>query len=210
MSGHWHDRWERGRIGWHETHGNVLLRQCWPELRAGSRVLVPLCGKAFDLKWLADRGLEVHGVELSEIAIRAFFAENDLEYRFDNNAGLPAFAAIDQPITLHCGDIFDFIDRPFDAHFDRGALVALPRRTRPAYVRHMDGLLQAGAFRLLITLEYDQSRVEGPPYAVMADEVASYWPGLAREREALDTENFPPKFRAAGLQAITEVAWRTA
>ena len=49
------------------------------ELAAGSTVLVPLCGKAHDLAFLAERGHRVVGVELSEIAVRAVFSEHEFE-----------------------------------------------------------------------------------------------------------------------------------
>ena len=72
----WLERWRDGRTGWHETDGSALLKRHWPRLVRGSRVLVPLCGKSVDLLWLASQGLEVSGVEISGLAIRAFFDEN--------------------------------------------------------------------------------------------------------------------------------------
>ncbi len=57
------------------------LRKFWPGLAAGSRVLVPLCGKSVDLLWLVGQGCDVTGVELSEIAVRAFFAEAGIRLR---------------------------------------------------------------------------------------------------------------------------------
>ncbi len=58
----WKARWADGNTGWHEQAGNRFLRQWWPARADQSRVLVPLCGKALDLKWLAERGHEVVGV----------------------------------------------------------------------------------------------------------------------------------------------------
>jgi hypothetical protein len=73
-------RWEQGRTGWHEAIGSATLRQHWPQLPCGERVLVPLCGKTKDLIWLEARGLSVIGIELSRIAVEAIFAENRLSY----------------------------------------------------------------------------------------------------------------------------------
>jgi len=207
MSENWLGRWNEGRIGWHEADGNEGLRQCWPSLPEGSRVLVPLCGKAVDLLWLAGRGMRVSGVELSELAVKTFFADHGIEYARDDSGALPAYHAVDRPITLYCGDFFEFADQRHDAMYDRGALVALPCERRPDYVAHCSDLLRADAFRLVITLEYDQSVVDGPPFAVMPDEIGRYWPDLRRVREYHDTESFPPKFRAAGLESITEAVW---
>ena len=207
MSEDWLGRWEQGRIGWHEAAGNHGLQRYWPELPHGSRVLVPLCGKAHDLLWLAERGMSVTGVELSEIAVRAFFADHEIGFKVDDSGVLPVYRAADRPIDLYCGDYFRFADEPYDALYDRGALVALPVEMRPDYVAHTNALLQKEAFRLVITLEYDQSVVDGPPFSVMPDEICQYWHDLRRISESCDSETFPPKFRAAGLNSITEAVW---
>ena len=67
----WLERWQIGRTGWHEPSGNRNLRAHWSW--SGKRVLVPMCGKTPDLLWLEELGNEVVGVELSEIAVVAFF-----------------------------------------------------------------------------------------------------------------------------------------
>lgn len=207
MSEDWLARWEAGRIGWHEAGGNAGLKAHWPELEPGSRVLVPFCGKSIDLVWLAGRGLEVTGVELSTVAVAAFFDENGLAYERDRLGDQERWRASDMDLSLVCGDYMAFADQPFDALYDRGALVAVPAGQRPAYVRHTDSLLAPDAFRLVITLEYPQSRVEGPPYAVMPDELERYWPGLVCVSRHNDIDNAPPKFRDAGLAEFLEAVW---
>lgn len=208
MAEDWLNRWEEGRIGWHEPGGNQALKAHWPSLPAGSRVLVPLCGKSVDLVWLADRGLDVTGVELSPVAIEAFFAEQRLA--FERREGvLDRYTARDLPLSIACGDFFEFTDEPFDAVFDRGALVAMPRDMRPEYARRVDALLRPTPFRLVVTLEYEQSRVAGPPFAVWPQELLAYWPGLERIADADDLANAPPKFRDAGLERLIEAVWRS-
>ena len=71
MHENWLERWRVGRTGWHEAGGNQGLKRHW--VAVGRRVLVPLCGKTPDLLWLEERGNAVTGVELSEIAVQAFF-----------------------------------------------------------------------------------------------------------------------------------------
>ena len=61
---------------------------------------------------------------------------------------------------------------------------------------------------LLITVEYDQSIAQGPPFSVDADEVRTYWPDLIQLAVVDDFENCPPKFLAAGLTKFCELAWR--
>lgn len=204
MSEPWLDRWAEGRIGWHQPGGNCSLKKHWPY--NGRRVLVPMCGKSVDLVWLEAQGNEVIGVELSEFAVRAFFDENDIECRRVDDG--QRFVAVDRQITIVCSDYFQFHDQPFDAHYDRGALAALPANLRTRYAAHTNTLLSSNAIQLLIVLEYDQSRANGPPYSVMADEILSYWPGLERIDAYDDLENAPPKFRDAGLSELLEVVWR--
>ncbi len=207
MTEPWLERWEQGRIGWHEEGGNANLKKHWPDLSEDSRVLVPFCGKARDLIWLAHRQLDVVGVELSKTAVDAFFTEHKLEYDVDNGGKLLCYRSQTQPITVYCGDFFDFESEPFDALFDRGALAALPANDRPHYVDHTKGLLKADAYRLIITLEYDQAAANGPPFAVMPDEINSYWDDLQIVSRDNDIDNCPPKFKAAGLTEVLETAW---
>lgn len=210
MNDEWLARWERGQTGWHEAGGSRALRKFWPQLRVGSRVLVPLCGKTSDLLWLAEQGCDVTGVELSEIAVRSFFAEAGIGFEVEAGPGLLWFRGLQQRVSIVCGDYFQFSDEPFDALYDRAALVALPPALRPAYVEHTQGLLNADATQLLITLEYDQFKVNGPPFSVMPDEVRTYWPGLLRAGDLCALKNMPPKYRDAGLSEFVEAVWLTA
>lgn len=210
MNEEWRDRWREGRTGWHETEGNALLRRYWPELPADSTVLVPLCGKTPDLLWLADRGHRVVGIEVSEIAVEAFFDEQGLEYDVEPNGSLLRYAARDRAVTLCCGDYFDYAGDKADALYDRGALVAVEPARRREYVTHTRRLLEPGAFGLIITLEYDQQRVAGPPYSIRSAELEALWPGLSRVYTHDDLANGPPKFREAGLEHMLESVWVTA
>lgn len=206
MSEQWIERWEQGQTGWHELDGNAGLKKYWQA--TNRRVLVPLCGKTMDLLWLAGQGNQVIGVELSELAVKKFFDENSLSYDVSDGV-LSAYRARTCPITIYCGDYFEFKAGPFDAHFDRGALMALPAEMRPSYAEHTNSLLTESAEQLVITVEYDQAAANGPPFSVRADEVLHYWPTLERLDAHDDIANCPPKFRDAGLKEMIEVVWRS-
>ena len=207
MGEDWLGRWDQGRIGWHEAAGNEGLKSYWPDTATSGRVLVPLCGKTPDLLWLARRGYDVVGVEWSEVAVRGFFDDHEVEFEQEAAGRLSRYCAKDYSLQLYSGDYFDFQLGRFDALYDRGALIALPANLRPRYVQHTRRLLKPGALRFVITLEYDQRVVDGPPYSVAADELASYWDDLDRVAEKSDIDNCPPKFRKAGLTEIKEVFW---
>src|SRR6478735_6718533 len=77
---YWLERWRENRIGFHRADVNPQLVQHHQRALSDTlRVLVPLCGKSADLEWLVVRGHEVVGVELSELAAQAFFAERNIE-----------------------------------------------------------------------------------------------------------------------------------
>ena len=204
MNENWLERWKIGRTGWHEPSGNRNLQTHWQF--SGRHVLVPLCGKTPDLLWLEAQGNEVVGVELSDIAVEAFFTENELGYeRVD--ASLPGYRCTSRNVTIYCGDYFEFDHIPFDAHYDRGALIALTADLRPRYAAHTSSLLTDDANQFVLTLDYDQSVCDGPPFAVSPDELLSYWAGLDEIARIDDTENAPPKFLEHGLSQIDEVVW---
>lgn len=206
MTEPWLERWEEGRTGWHEANGNANLKRHWRV--TGRKVLVPLCGKTPDLRWLADRGNQVFGVELSGLAIEAFFAEQGLSYTVQED-DLRVYQASELEITIFCGDYFELNSIQCDAHYDRGALVALSADVRPAYAAHTNSLLTRDAEQLVIALEYDEQIALGPPFSVTADELLDYWPGLACCDEHDDIANAPPKFIDAGLSKLIERVWRT-
>jgi len=202
----WLERWQEGRIGWHEKEGNGSLKKYWQG--NGRTVLVPLCGKSVDLRWIAERGNRVVGVELSRIAVEAFFDEQEIRYSTSKDQ-LPRYDADGLDITIFCGDLFSLTNLQCDSHFDRGALIAVPPDMRPAYAAHVSSLLSDDAEQLVITVEYDDEVASGPPFPVDESELLGYWPGLECVERRDDTENAPPKFLEAGLQVFTEVAWRS-
>ncbi len=208
----WHRRWEQNRIGFHLGQVNPWLVEYWSSLKlhAGSRVFVPLCGKSLDMLWLAEQGHEVVGVEISPVAVRDFFTENRLEPRVESQGAFEIWS-VDQ-ITLLLGDYFELQPAQLGevaAVYDRAALVALPASMRPDYVAHLDALAPT-APRLLITLDYDQARAEGPPFAVSDDEVRELYANHASltRLAAVDILDDNPKYREKGLDRLIESVWR--
>jgi thiopurine S-methyltransferase len=76
----WHERWQRGEIGFHQGEVHPDLPPHWPAVGAApdAQVFAPLCGKSLDLAWLVAQGHRVLGVELSMIAAEAWFASQRL------------------------------------------------------------------------------------------------------------------------------------
>jgi thiopurine S-methyltransferase len=192
----WRERWQQGRIGFHEARVNAFLERHLDRLAGDSRVLVPMCGKSEDLAFLAAHGHEVIGVELVEDAVRAFWAEHGLEPRIAVRDSFTEYAA--PSITMLAGDMFATTREllgPIDAIYDRAALVALPDELRRRYVDHLRTLLPKRL--LIVTYEYDQTKMAGPPFSVTEAELRVLFDGAEIEllSEAPDQrmrDNAPP------------------
>ncbi|NZA28481.1 thiopurine S-methyltransferase [Luteimonas sp. SJ-92] len=208
----WHQRWQEGRIGFHQERITPLLERHWDGVGAapGSRVFVPLAGKSLDMAWLAARGHRVLGVELSRLAVEGFFEEHGLvPERRESRYGIHYGAG---DIELICGDAFG-LDADLlagcEAVFDRAALIALPEDLRRPYLGELYARLPAGCRGLLVTLEYPPHEKEGPPFPVAEAEVRA---GLERDwrvdvlerRDILDRE---PRFAEEGVTALATVAY---
>ena len=78
----WHERWAAGKLGFHQQKINArLMKFCSAlELNRGDTIFVPLCGKSLDLLWLSRNGYKPLGCELSDIACRDFFVDNELAF----------------------------------------------------------------------------------------------------------------------------------
>jgi thiopurine S-methyltransferase len=208
----WHERWQRQEIGFHQAEINPYLRQYWPELQVtGGTVFVPLCGKSLDMVWLREQGHEVLGVELSPLAVQGFFAEHGHTLRHSADERFKRCEA--NGIQLLCGDFFDLAAADLaqvTAVYDRAALIALPPELRARYVRHLVSLLPAGAQILLVTVDYLQEEMTGPPFAVSGEEVeALYRPYADIELLArLDVLAQNPRFQARGMSRLYENIFR--
>lgn len=202
----WHDKWHKDEIGFHEGRPNALLEGHFGEFlpAGGQRVLVPLCGKSRDVAWLLRHGYRVAGVELSEKAVKALFAELDLEPERLPAGPLECHRA--EGLEVFVGDIFELGTEalgPVDAVYDRAALVALPEDTRPRYAQHVVRL-SGTAPQFLITFTYDQERMAGPPFAVPPDAVARYY---GAEYEARLATRRPVAGGLKGRCEATEDLW---
>ncbi len=208
----WQQRWREGQIGFHLQEVNPLLSMYWPVLGLpkGARVLVPLCGKSRDLVWLAEQGYQVIGVELSNLAVDAFFQEQHL-IPVQKSHGQHSGHYVDG-IEIWCGDFFAMQPSQvghIDAIYDRAALIALPQSMRERYVQQL--LELAGKVpQLLITLDYPQDQMAGPPFAVSPQEVERLYgqhnPGIA-PHVCYDALGSNPRFIEQGLSRMAECVY---
>jgi thiopurine S-methyltransferase len=211
----WLDRWRNGQIGFHQPEVDRSLQRHWPLLKRPSSatrpgVFVPLCGKSLDLLWLRDQGHLVTGVELSATALEAFCMENGIPARRKVLVDFDVYEA--EELSLFRGDFFKLSPEILGetvAIYDRAALISWTSEMRPAYAGHIATLARRGTQMLLITLEYDQREMSGPPFPVARDEVERLYSRSFKVQELArqDVLAHEPRLRSRGLTSLTEVSY---
>ena len=209
----WEQRWDEGSIGFHLSEVNPYLVKYWPQVNAAkdATVLVPMCGKSLDMMWFVSQGLNVLGVECSEKAIRAFSDEQKLDLK--SNKHKRFVAHISPGLSMLEGDFFH-LDREdlsnVSVVYDRASLVALPAAMRKQYVDLLAKNLPDRVSILLVTIEYDQVLMSGPPFSLSSDEVERlYKPHFLVEKlHQQDVLNEQPRFKQKGLDMMIERVYK--
>lgn len=203
----WLARWENNHLGWHQEQAHPMLVKYLPQVIASNHahIFLPLCGKTLDIGWLRSQGYNVAGAELSEIAVQQLFENADITPEVTDLGELKRYSA-DQ-VDVFVGDIFDLTSDllgPVEAVFDRAALVALPDDMRIRYAQHIAAITQK-APQLLISFEYDQNVMAGPPFSVPQAEITRLY------EKNYDISLLTDEDVAGGLKGICparEQAWK--
>lgn len=209
----WHERWRAGQTGFHQSAVDRNLREHWPQLGFAndSRVFVPLCGKSVDLLWLRERGHSVAGVELSAVALESFCMEHGIPAMRRTLDHFDVYEAAD--LQLYRGDFFALTPQLLGsvcAVYDRAALISWAPELRAGYVAHIAALTGPGTQTLLITMEYPQTQMKGPPFSVTADEVERLYAHshTIQELSKHDILATEPRLRSRGVAQLHEVCYR--
>ena len=207
-SSFWLSRWCENRIGFHRESVNEHVLRWWPGLKVkpGAKVVVPLCGKSHDLDWLAERHTTV-GVELSPIAVDQVWQRRSGEPS-RHQLGQHAWST-DGQLTTICGDFMALKSEDvgqFDHFYDRAALIALPSRLRSTYVDTLKTLSGECASGLLIALEYDQEKMDGPPFSISVGDVRRLFSPEFKVEVLCShaNSNVPERFLSLGIKTLTE------
>ena len=203
----WESRWQEDRIGFHLKEVNPYLMRFSDQLlhQNPDRVFVPLCGKTLDLYWLKTKTKKVIGVELVSKAVQDFFAENNIDYLLQQDETLQKFSS--KSIDIYLGDFFDLNPEQtssFKAIYDRASIVAIEKPERREYVEHLISFLDKAGRILLITMEYNQNQMEGPPYSVPAKEIESLFAPLSSLKLLETRDILDDRFRDKGLTHLLE------
>ncbi|MGB0646295.1 MAG: thiopurine S-methyltransferase [Bradymonadia bacterium] len=207
----WTSRWKENRIGFHQTEYNSRLLQHWQvEPDQSNHIFVPLCGKSLDMRYLSEFGM-VTGIELSDLAVRAFFEEwSEVADVYDYH-GYTALEA--NHVRLLRGDLFQMpssLYGNFTHVYDRASMIALPSEMRAKYVEVLHRLLQPGGEVLLVTIEYPDGELPGPPFSVGSAWLRQYASfGFSIEHlESIDTWRADSPLAEEGLTALDTHVFR--
>ncbi|HUI98894.1 MAG TPA: methyltransferase domain-containing protein [Usitatibacter sp.] len=149
--GFWDLRYEASFAPWEAGHVPAGLR-AFAAGRDPGKALVPGCGSAHDVAFLADRGWDVLGLDFSAAALATA------------RARIGPHAA-----RLRQGDFFAPIpEAPFALLYERAFLCALPRRLWPDWARRVAELVKPGG--LLAGFFYFDAGDRGPPFALHSQE----------------------------------------
>lgn len=202
----WLERWQNNQTGFNQPEVNPLLVSHFNKLglSAGQRVFVPLCGKTIDIHWLLQQGYQVIGIELSEMAIEQLFQLLGLTPQISTLGAFKLYQA--ERIDIYVGDFFQ-LDNVLlghvDAIYDRAAFIALPEATRLDYSKHLTAISHA-APQLLISIEYDQNIVAGPPFSTEEQEIRTHY-AVSYSISQLERTDIADGLK--GKYPATDVAW---
>lgn len=178
----WLQKWNSDKLGFHQESVTPALAKHFPGSGLeGKSVFVPLCGKSKDMLWFKAHGMKVVGCELAEKAVRDFFLENEIEYTVkDLSDEIKVFES--EAAVIYQGDIFKLPSfEAFDYIYDRAALIALPQVMRAQYADKLKSYMGKGTCLFLISVEYHQSEMQGPPFSVPRKEVDELYEDLKIE-----------------------------
>ena len=145
-----------------------------------------------------------------EKAVVDFFAEQKLSPTVIQQGAFKRYSA--GAISILCGDFFALSTDDLaavDAFYDRASLIALPDELRRLYAEHLSKYLPNTCQGLLLTLDYPQAEMNGPPFAVSPEQVEqllgdTFILECLEERDALGQEW---RFKDAGVTRLFEYVY---
>ena len=206
----WQEEWEAGQSIWHYDVTNPFLDEFFhlfeKDNLVDKRIFVPLCGKSVDLKFFYDKGMSVVGVDNVEVAVEAFFKENELSYHVEDSQLLSGCKVYrhDNRLAIFVCDMFKvnvaLLEGPFDYLWDRAAFGSITgtHAEQQKYCNVIDAVLSDKAKGLVECFVYDRSLQIGPPYSFPMEKITIYYKNTFNVEELCCRKNdeLPEWYRA--------------
>ena len=210
---HHHDHGHEGHHHHHHHGGSDEDRGCGsqkfikkylPKLvrdQASIKVLVSLCGDSTDVPFLAGKGHDVTGIEISEKAVKSIFEDphRPTPYVVSEKPPFKVYTATnDKKISVYVGNFFDPLPSdmgPFDAIWDGHGIISLPEKDMQPYADKLKQLLKTDGAILFSTVWFDVSELtKGTlPAPISTTELQKFFPGYKvelLENEIVEKPNF--------------------
>lgn len=145
----WEARYQTGQTGWDRGAPNQALIE-WLEsgqLQPPARILVPGCGRGYEVVELVRRGFEVTGIDIAPSAVSHL--KDTLQ-------------AESLQAEVRLGDIFEYEPEPFDAIYEQTCLCAINPEHWLAYEDRLHRWLKSGG--ILYALFMQTGQEGGPPH----------------------------------------------
>lgn len=168
---YWLRKYNTGDTYWMYKKTASMVEKHYNRLNPDGQVhkmLLPSCGKTFDLDWLSSQGVPlVVGVDLCLPVLQDVCARSDREWTATAvskpGADFTLFERSDGKIKLYNGDMLQFspeFEGTFDAMWERGSLIILPPTDVNKYVEVLKRLLKPGGRILLESIEFDKDTID--------------------------------------------------
>lgn len=174
---YWLDRWQEEKTPFfHLDETHPLLKKYFDDclsLSDESVVFVPLAGKTLDLLWLREK-YPVVAVEISDIAVKAFFKENELNPKVTECDYGKIYQV--ENLTFYQANLYDLPDSILSSisHiYDRASLIAFNEEKRPKYVSFLQQKCVSLKEWFLVSLYFEVSGYQGPPFPLSEQELNS-------------------------------------
>ena len=148
----WEVRYQAAFTPWDAGAVPARLREHIAGHRPAGRVLVPGCGSGHDVRFLAQAGLDVLGIDFSRAAL---------------DAALPVLGPFAD--RLRQADFFGpGLEGPWSLVYERAFLCALPRRRWEDWGKRVAELVEPGG--LLAGFFHFDAGTRGPPFPLHGEE----------------------------------------
>lgn len=157
----WEELWREGVTPWDLGDVSPPLQEFLNHTSAdgvvasGDKVLVPGCGRGYDLKLLANSFKRVIGLDISETAVAAARLEN----------------ASHSNVTIERGDFFTHPHHDYDGVYDYTFFCAIDPKQRDAWAQKMKQLVRPSGLLMCIVFPIIEAPSRGyPPHPVSLDD----------------------------------------
>lgn len=196
----WQSRFESGSTPWDRGAPNPQLDE-WISggvIQAGDKVLVPGCGRGWEVAALAERGFDVTGIDYAPAAVSACRTMLDLQHL---NA------------SLSQADVLEWMpDSPVDVIYEQTCLCALHPDYWQQYAAQLHQWLRPGGRLLALFVQAhsddaEEGFVTGPPYHCDIHAMRALFPA---GRWEWPKPPYPQLSRKNGMRELAVVLTRSA